>query len=135
MVCINCGSKLSVINSRHQKKQNSIWRRRECDNCNSIFTTLEHINLGKSLMIKHSTGFLEPFSQTKLLLSIHDSCKHRKGAIEDAESLCNTVINQIVLLSTNNNPIITTEKLTKNVLKVLGRFDTSASTYYKSYYC
>lgn len=133
MVCVYCNKKIAVINSRFQKKQNKVWRRRKCLNCGALFTTNESIDLSKVIMIKRPDGQLEAFSREKLLASIYESCKHRKTPEKDAESLTASIITR--LLATTTEPSIDLLALTTLSTEVLKNFDKATLSYYRAYYC
>jgi hypothetical protein len=73
-----------------------------------------------------------PFSEEKLLISIVDSLKHRINYLEDAVSLKDTILKQ--LLSELHTSIITHSDIVSETYSVLNRFDQAASTYYKAYF-
>lgn len=133
MVCVYCHEKLGVINSRIQKKQNNVWRRRRCPNCGALFTTSESIDLSKVLMIKRPNSQLEPFSREKLLSSIYESCKHRKTPEKDAESLTATIITKV--FATNSDATIEINSIKELVTEVLTNFDKASASHYKAYHC
>ena len=60
MVCIYCGGETKVTNSRLQKRNNQVWRRRQCLECKGVFTTHEAVDLSSALLIDKS-GAPEPF--------------------------------------------------------------------------
>lgn len=130
MVCIYCGAATRVVNSRLQKRSNNIWRRRVCEVCAATFTTHEKPNLVTSFMVSssHSTK-LQPFLRDKLFLSIYDSCRHRKTALQDAAELTETVI---ATLQFPANHGISTTDIAMTTLAVLERFDKVAATLYKA---
>lgn len=132
MVCIYCGSETKVTNSRHKKKTNETWRRRECLNCQAVFTTLELTDLGGSLSVKDKKGHLEPFERDKLWLSIMSACGHRKDASQAASSLTATVISQ--LLPQINQATLSKEEIVETVAQVLKRFDKAANVSYLAYH-
>lgn len=131
MLCIYCGHDTQVVNSRSQKKLNHIWRRRKCAHCKAVFTTTETPDLLKSLVVSNSSG-LSPFSRDILFLSIYDSLKHRKTALQDAVGLTDTVIAK--LYPDIDNGCITGDKVTSVTLQTLGRFDKPATTHYAAYH-
>lgn len=132
MVCPQCQQKLTVTNSRHQVRNNSTWRRRECSNCQQIFTTHEFFDLPTSVSVRHSATHVKPFSRDKLFISIHESCKHRKDATEAAAALTDTIINQI--LPTIHQGVITRGDIILIAKRVLARFDKAAATHYNAYH-
>ena len=132
MVCIYCGSKTQVVNSRPQKTSKQTWRRRKCLNCSVIFSTIERINFSNSLVITNKNDKIEDFVKEKLLLSIYDSLRHRKDSINDSISLTDTVMSRVLI--NLNTPVIDRNKLIRIVHGVLNRFDKSAAVHYLAYY-
>ncbi len=131
MVCIYCQSKTQVTNSRPQKRSNSIWRRRQCQSCEAIFTSIEIADLSASIVVSKEKS-LEAFSRDKLLLSIHGSLKHRKTAPSDATALTDTIISQTVPHITDAT--IKADVLAKISYQTLDRFDKAAATHYKAFH-
>lgn len=131
MVCIYCAHSTRVVNSRHQKRANQIWRRRRCTDCKAIFTSLEGVdNVLAVRVIKN--GHLEPFSRDKLLLAIHDSLKHRKTAVADASYLTGTILGSIY--THLKDATIDSSKITQITLQTLGNFDKAAATHYRAFH-
>lgn len=131
MVCLYCGQNTQVTNSRHQKRLNQIWRRRKCISCGAIFTTTEVVDLGGALRV-HKTAGLEPFSRDTLLLSLYESLKHRKSAIQDATALTSTVISTLHPLA--EDTVIDRDVITTVSTSVLERFDKVAATHYAAFH-
>ena len=132
MVCPYCSSATEVINSRHQKRLNQVWRRRRCTACGSLITTHEMPDLGQSIRVRDTSGHLNPFSKTKLLLSLYDSCRHRPHPTEDAEALLQTVISH--LMPKFKQGIVDTTTITDATVLILKRFDPAAATIYQAYH-
>jgi transcriptional regulator NrdR family protein len=120
MFCIYCGSLTRVVNSRYQKRDNRVWRRRECDSCKRVFTTNETIDYEKCWTVAYpgepkvyrkppplqtvenykpidpfSTQEGRSFKREKLYISIFNSLQHRADPIEDAIGITDTVINKL----------------------------------------
>jgi transcriptional repressor NrdR len=95
MVCIYCSAETRVTNSRLQKRSNSVWRRRHCEACGSIFSTEEHVDYEKSIVVQSSKGSFSPFLRDKLFTSIYRSLQHRSTALEDAIGITDTVIERV----------------------------------------
>jgi transcriptional regulator NrdR family protein len=131
MVCIYCQSRTQVSNSRHQKRNNTIWRRRACLACNAIFTTLEQAELRSVIMVKSAAG-LQPLERDTLLISVYESCKHRQRALEEASGLTNTIIGD-TLKQVAPDGTIEQEMLHTIIRTVLERFDPAAATIYTAY--
>lgn len=132
MVCIYCGSKTQVTNSRLQKRLNHTWRRRECTHCHAVFTTEEAVDLSTSVVVRHPSGVLQPFSRDKLFASILQSVGHRDKAVEDAGALTTTIIAKLAHSSTK--PSIEASHVTATALETLRLFDTAAAVQYQAYH-
>jgi transcriptional regulator NrdR family protein len=134
MVCIYCGHKTDVINSRPQKRHNKVWRRRRCTACEAVFTTTESASLSESLVIARSTakaGY-HPFLRDKLFLSVYNSCQHRKSAVADASALTETILGDLPTISQNG--LVDRQALRETTLQVLTRFDTVAAVHYAAFH-
>lgn len=132
MVCIYCGQKTTVINSRLQKRTNLTWRRRECLECGSIITTIEQPLWSQTLAVRSSSGTTSNFIPEKLFLSIYESLKHRPAPITDAKHLLQTVISKISQSASNG--VIESRVITNTTLVALNRFDKTASTHYRAFH-
>jgi transcriptional regulator NrdR family protein len=75
---------------------------------------------------------LQAFERDKLLLSIHDSLKHRKTAVRDATGLTDTVISQLYPLM--RQTVVEKTGITAVTLVVLKRFDKTAATHYAAFH-
>ncbi len=137
MVCTYCSNETDVINSRPQKRQNSVWRRRRCKACGAVFTTSEQATLSDSLRVRMGAptkAVLQPFRRDQLFLSIYKSCAHRKDAISDASSLTTTVINRLLSPKDNQPAIIDNKTIANVVAVVLKRFDNAAAVHYLAFH-
>ena len=125
MVCIYCNSKTKVSNSRSNV---TTWRRRECTACKSVFTTYERPDYKAALRVENTAKHLEPFLRDKLFLSLVDALAHKKTALGDASSLCDTIITQ--LAHEHRNGLLTTQQIAACSVTTLKRFDTVAASVY-----
>ncbi len=132
MVCIFCGHKLEVTNSRAQRKLNQVWRRRQCPDCQSLFTSTEAIDLSKSLRVQYHNRHLEPFQRDILFTSVYESCKHRKLPAKDAMALTDTVIAR--MLRKKYGAVVTRDQLVAITTVVLKHFDKAAATSYSAFH-
>lgn len=132
MVCIHCGEKTHVINSRSQKRLNQVWRRRECFACQAVFTTAEVADYQAAWTVRRSTGSIEPFNRDKLLLSLYESCKHRKTALADAGALTDTIMRKLLPLVDSSSLRNTT--IAQVALVSLSRFDKAAGVHYAAFH-
>lgn len=131
MVCVYCGGQTEVVNSRPQQKNNAVWRRRHCKQCGAVFSTQESVQYGQTWRVQTGKRF-QPFSRTKLFMSLYKSCEHRKTAVEDAQGLTDTVIAKLPALMRDG--IITNKDITGVVQVALHRFDAAASSHYQAYH-
>lgn len=129
--CIYCQSETRVTNSRPQKRTNSVWRRRTCLNCGTTFTSVETVELGGNISVK-SKERLEAFKRDKLFVSVFDSLRHRKTALEDATALTDTIIYK--LLPFMNDATLEKHLVIRITLDCLRRFDTVAATHYVAFH-
>ncbi len=131
MVCIYCSNETRVTNSRHQKRTNGVWRRRTCVVCGTTFTTREEIDLTGSITVK-SQKQLEAFQRDKLFMSIFDSLRHRKTALEDATALTDTIISRLYPFM--KDVIIDRTHIIEVTLQSLRQFDKAAATHYEAFH-
>lgn len=95
MKCPYCGDGTSkVLNSRPVIENDSIRRRRQCENCNKRFTTYEKIETIPLVVIKRDKS-REVFERDKLFKGILRSCNKRNISLEQIEDLVDTIENQI----------------------------------------
>lgn len=132
MVCIYCAGATQVVNSRHQKRSNQVWRRRQCGTCGAIFTSYETADLSSALAVADDTGRLSPFMKERLFLSVYKSCQHRKSAITDAKALTDTAVSQILHHAVGG--LITPKHIATTCLAILQKFDTAAAVQYEAYH-
>jgi transcriptional regulator NrdR family protein len=132
MVCLYCGGKTSVINSRLQKRQNQTWRRRECLACHAVFTTEETVDLYASVRVRLPDGTLQPFNRDKLFSSIMRACGHRREAISDAGALTATTI--AAVLKAAHSAVIEAAVIAHAAYQALHQFDKAAAVQYRAYH-
>jgi transcriptional regulator NrdR family protein len=89
------------------------------------------VDLAKSLVVINRKS-VEPFSREKLLISIYDSLRHRKTAVNDATGLSSTVISRLYSLS--HEAQIKREDIINTTIAVLRRFDKVAATHYTAFH-
>ncbi len=132
MVCLYCGGKTRITNSRPQKRSLSTWRRHNCLSCRATFTTQERVDLALSVTFIGQNGKVSPFSRETLLQSLYESLKHRPHALTDAFDLTDTVINK--LLPRVSHGSLKRDNLVKTAHQVLQRFDKAAAVQYRAYH-
>ena len=132
MVCIFCGSKTVVTNSRYKKRSNSIWRRRLCDACGAVATSFEQYDYSIALAVKKRSGSLEAFQRDKLLLSVSHAIEHKKKTSQAASQLTDTIISNL-LRKKPINPIILSSEISHMTSLVLKRYDAVSAIKYLSF--
>lgn len=132
MVCIYCSGTTHVTNSRPQRRLGQTWRRRECEVCGAIFSTIEVADLASGLRVKFSDGKLEPFERDKLFLSIVSSLGHRNDAVAASSALTATITAKVV--KTAQNACVTRETICRTAAVTLDAFDSAGAVQYRAYH-
>lgn len=132
MVCVHCAGKTQVINSRLQKRNNHVWRRRKCLMCGLVFSTEEVVQHENVWLVMDAHGRYSPFSSNRLLLSLYRSCQHRQTALNDATSLTETVIQK--LQPKFKDGLINSQTIAQVSQVALNRFDQAASVHYAAHH-
>jgi transcriptional regulator NrdR family protein len=133
MVCIYCGSKTSVENSRLQKRANRTWRRRHCPRCGSTVTTVESVDYNASITFTSQNGAYTPFERDILFVSVLDCLKHRKSATADATALTDTILRDIRNCMPSPGAV-ERDLLAELVATSLERFDNVSGMQYRAYH-
>lgn len=129
MVCIYCGGNLSVVNSRKQKRNNQIWRRRKCSRCLAVFTSHEAIDTSTALLVQTGNSPPGPFMIDKLFTEILLALQDRQNCYTEARELTATVLRD--LLKVRGKPIFTPKDISKTTAQALKRFDRRAYLRYQ----
>jgi transcriptional regulator NrdR family protein len=132
MVCVQCNGDTRVINSRPQKRNNQVWRRRQCVKCDLIFSTEETAQYESIWLVMDSHGTYSPFLPNKLLLSLYQSCQHRQTALSDATALTETIIQKLRPQCIDG--VISSKTVAQVSQVALNRFDRPASVYYGAHH-
>lgn len=123
MVCLYCNGKTEVINSRAQKRNNQVWRRRKCLKCKAVFTSHEVVELESALYVDKAgtpTPFLPDLLFTEMLLALGD---HKKPYLAAREAT-KTVIQRLLKLP--NKPFFTPQQISLAGGEVLSKLDRRA---------
>ena len=95
MKCPFCGSHNSrVIDSRPADDNNSIRRRRLCDECQKRFTTYEKIETIPIIVIKKDNN-REPYDRSKIEDGILRACHKRPVPLKDISSVIDAIESDI----------------------------------------
>ena len=100
MKCPFCGHENTrVIDSRPAEENNSIRRRRVCDECGKRFTTYEKVEAIPLMVIKKDKS-REPYDREKLMQGIIRSCHKRPVSMERIETCVNEIESEIYNMET-----------------------------------
>lgn len=128
MVCIYCRHDSRVVNTRLQKRSNTVWRRRKCVNCGALWTSLERSDYATTWRVDQN-GHLLVFQYETLYTSIYEALKHRKSPVTDATYITKTVIEKLLK---SQAAIFSTATLVKTTYNILRRYDKLAAELYKT---
>ena len=128
MVCPYCKKDSQVTNSRHQKRPNSVWRRRKCVHCGAVWTSVERIEYATVWRVRKDSHLLT-FRPETLLISLYEALKHRKTADIDAKYVCDTVLTKLTHQRTAE---LSTELIKKTCHDILRRYDKVAAAVYNA---
>lgn len=123
MVCVYCGGETKVTNSRLQKRNNQVWRRRECLVCHAVFTTHESVELESTLSVDKG-GQNQPFLADLLLKELMIALSHRKDVYTASREVLGTIIRKLLALP--QKPLYKPADISKITSGVLKRFDRRA---------
>lgn len=123
MNCLYCGSDTSVVNSRRQKRNNQVWRRRQCKACKAVFTTLEAIDTPTALIVD-SGGSSVAFLPDKLYSELLGALQDRPDSFVAAREITNTVIAELLKLP--DKPLFRPPQISAAAAKVLKNLDKQA---------
>lgn len=99
MKCPNCSSTDDkVLESRQSADGNAIRRRRICNQCGHRFTSYEHIER-KKLMIIKKDGRREEFSKEKLSKGVYKAFEKRPISSATIDAMINEVEEKSVLIA------------------------------------
>lgn len=123
MECLYCGGNTRVTNSRRQKRNNQIWRRRLCLNCGALFTSHESFELESALSVGVN-GQLKPFNPDLLHKELVSCLKDRQDAPVAARELVSTVVAKLLKLP--QKPVFSPKVISEATSEALKRFDKPA---------
>ncbi len=131
MRCPFCNSEdTSVIETRFLSNENSLRRRRECNNCKKRFTTYERIEYEEIRVIKKD-GNRERFDAEKIRRGLLKALEKRPVSEKDIEETLQKIISKIRSLEQKE---ITSEKIGRIVMQKLKSLDKIAYVRFASVY-
>ncbi len=136
MNCPFCNSEETIVkNTRQTHKGLSLWRRRQCLNCKTIFTTYEKISLSYLKVIKSNNSRVY-YNRAKLYSSIYHSTLLLKnvdrGEMGDfAEKITNHIEKSIIDKKVKE---ISTKSIYNTAIKILKKHNTGVYLSYISHF-
>ena len=107
-----------VIDSRPAEDNNSIRRRRVCDECGKRFTTYEKIETIPLIIIKKDNN-REAYDRAKIEAGVLRACHKRPVSAQQITTLVDEVENEIFNREVREIPSVTIGELVMNKLKDL----------------
>lgn len=107
-----------VIDSRPAEDNNSIRRRRVCDECGKRFTTYEKIETIPLIIIKKDNN-REAYDRSKIEAGVLRACHKRPVSAQQITTLVDEVENEIFNREEREIPSVTIGELVMNKLKDL----------------
>ncbi len=131
MKCPFCGKENTrVIDSRPAEDNNSIRRRRQCDECQKRFTTYEKIETIPLVVIKKDNN-REPYDRAKIEAGILRSCHKRPVSVDQITELVDEVENVIFNMEEKEIP---SSKIGEILMDKLKNLDQVAYVRFASVY-
>lgn len=95
-------------------------------------TSIETVDLNKSLVVITSSGTFSAFQRDRLFLDVYDSLKHRKTALSDATALTDTIIQQVLARSDAGS--VKRQVVVEATARALRAFDSIAATHFEAFH-
>ena len=119
MKCPFCGHENTrVIDSRPAEENNSIRRRRVCDECDKRFTTYEKIETIPLIVVKKDNN-REAYDRTKIEAGVLRACHKRPISADQIKALVDEVETEIFSMEEKEVPSRVIGELVMNKLKDL----------------
>ena len=119
MKCPFCGHENTrVIDSRPAEDNNSIRRRRVCDECDKRFTTYEKLETMPLMVIKKDES-RETYDRSKIEAGIIHSCHKRPVSTQQINTVIDEIENQIFNMEEKEVPTSVIGELVMEKLKML----------------
>lgn len=131
MKCPFCGClDDKVLHSRSVRDGEAIRRRRECAACSGRFTTFEHIEEVRIMVVKRDSR-REPFDRDKVLRGMITACEKRPVPMDTLESIVDRVERAVLDLGGGE---IESAKIGEHVADELRKVDQVAYVRFASVY-
>jgi transcriptional repressor NrdR len=130
MKCPYCGSEnLKTLETR-DSPDNTMRRRKECDDCEKRFTTYEYVETVE-LMVRKKDGRLERFDLNKIIRGLQKACEKRPVTMEQIHGLAEHVRQDLMLSGKDE---VSSREIGDLVMKYLKNLDRIAYIRFASVY-
>lgn len=131
MICPFCAhSETKVVDSRDTNEQRAIRRRRECEKCQSRFSTYEEMEIMKLSVIKRD-GSKQEYERKKIEVGLHKALEKRPVSEEKISKAIGDIEYEIQARESNE---ITSKEIGKMILDKLKELDDVAYLRFASVY-
>lgn len=118
-----------VVDSRTADGGSAIRRRRECARCGRRFTTFERAEEARLVVVKRD-GAKEPFDRRKIVAGVRKATKNRPVGEHEVNQLADGVEETVRA----RGPVVTSQEVGLQVLRLLQRLDDIAYLRFASVY-
>jgi transcriptional repressor NrdR len=130
MKCPYCGSEnLKTLETR-DSLDNTVRRRRECEDCGKRFTSYEYVETVE-LMVKKKDGRLERFDFNKIVRGLQKACEKRPVTMEQIHELAEHVRQDLMALGKEE---VSSREIGDIVTKYLKKLDRVSYIRFASVY-
>lgn len=130
MKCPYCNRESTKVVDSRPAENNSIRRRRQCENCGKRYTTYEKIETIPLTVVKKDSN-REPFDRSKIEAGIVRSCHKRPVSVNDIAKIVDEIENAIFNLDEKE---ISSTQIGEMVMNKLKDFDSVAYVRFASVY-
>ena len=130
MICPYCGSEnLKTLETR-DSENNTVRRRKECEQCGKRFTTYEYIETVE-LMVKKNDGRLERFDINKIERGLQKACEKRPVTMNQIRGLAERIRQELTM---GGKEEVSSQEIGDLVMKHLKELDRVAYIRFASVY-
>lgn len=130
MICPKChNEETRVLDSRETEGHKAVRRRRECEKCNTRFTTFERVETTNFLVVKKD-GTRESYDRDKVVRGIWKACEKRKVTEEQITA----VVNQLEEKWASIGKEISSRDIGEGIMDALRELDDVAYIRFASVY-
>lgn len=130
MKCPYCGSESLKTLETRDSPDNTVRRRKECEDCGKRFTSYEYVETVE-LMVKKKDGRLERFDLNKIVRGLQKACEKRPVTMEQIHELAEHVRQDLMMAGKEE---VTSQEIGDLVVKYLKKLDRVAYVRFASVY-